>query len=431
MSNYMKYFREAYQKMQLLEKDFDISREAMDGIQQWKDADDKIDGLSSLDTEIEQIDIIDPEADEVQDLEDTYEGKVILECVACHSKIVVDESKVYEDEETKTACPDMVCPVCNGELGYTILGKIEKYEAPEEQELEFPAEDEVEEEEEEVEEVKESLHDRIRRKHLQEAKEEEVCPECGKNPCVCEACEEKVEEACEKEESLNEGIENLSLDTEDIHMEMTADDDGKVVVTTEPINEAAIEEMPETAVEGEESVVPLENTDMEEIELNVSPEEQAEVLDQDVEVKEPVTGEEEVIEEPEEEEEFEIEEESFNYLGNTFAKKLYENVSEYKMTGHSEKDGKMVVEGLLTFNSGKQKPTTFIFENAQETRTGRLVMEGTNTTFFKDPAFRLKGKIKEGKLFCENLRYNYSINKLNESTGNEEPVVVRGIVRGK
>ena len=36
------------------------------------------------------------------------------------------------------------------------------------------------------------------------------------------------------EVSLNEDIENLSLDTETTHMEMTSDDNGKVVVVTEP-----------------------------------------------------------------------------------------------------------------------------------------------------------------------------------------------------
>ena len=169
MDNFKTYFREAYQKM-LLEKDFDISKDVLDGAKAWQE-DDSVDGLAGLDTDIETIDVIDPEAEQEDELEDSYVGKVILECVACHSKMVVDESKVYEDEETQTASPDIPCPVCNAELGYTILGKVEPFEKEEAEEepLEFPAEDEEEvEEEEEV--VEESLHDRIRRKHLGEAK---------------------------------------------------------------------------------------------------------------------------------------------------------------------------------------------------------------------------------------------------------------------
>ena len=294
MDNFKTYFAEAYQKM-LLEKDFDISKDVLDGAKAWQE-DDSVDGLAGLDTDIETIDVIDPEAEQEDELEDSYVGKVILECVACHSKMVVDESKVYEDEETQTASPDIPCPVCNAELGYTILGKVEPFEKEEAEEepLEFPAEDEEEEvEEEEV--VEESLHDRIRRKHLGESK---VCPKCGKDPCECEkmeegkACEDcdkmdealtintepydevnlavkdevasedaKKLEAPEEEPILNEAIENLSLDTEDQHLEMTADDSGKVTITTEPLNEESLLDEPDMEIEGE-MVAPLENTDI-------------------------------------------------------------------------------------------------------------------------------------------------------------------------
>lgn len=133
----------------------------------------------------------------------------MLECVCCHSHITLDESKVYIDEETGTASPDIACPVCNENQGYTVLGKIEKYDVPEEKEeakVLFPAEEEPEVEEEEEEEVvEESLHDRIRRKHLQESK---VCPKCGKEPCECESLKEgedceDCDESCKEE--LKEG----------------------------------------------------------------------------------------------------------------------------------------------------------------------------------------------------------------------------------
>ena len=235
-------------------------------------------------------------------------------------------------------------------------------------------------------------------------------------------------------ESLSEAVNNLSLDTDDTHLEMTADENGRISVVSEPT--APLDnEVPDTMVPGEDSVVPLDMGDEEEIEANISPEDQEEIMDNEEEPLEGPVAEEPTEEEsPEEEfgeEEFEVEEESFNYLGNTFAKKLYENVSDFKVTGTSDKDGKLVIEGMLTFNSGKQKPTQFIFEDAQETQTGRIIFEGLNKTFFPTKAFKLRGKLVEGKLVCESLRYNYSINRLNESTGAEEPVSVRGIIRGK
>lgn len=367
----------------------------------------------------------------------------MLECVCCHSHITLDESKVYIDEETGTASPDIACPVCNENQGYTVLGKIEKYDVPEEDEeakVLFPAEEEPEVEEEEEEEVvEESLHDRIRRKHLQESKD--VCPKCGKNPCECESLEEGKDcedcnESCKNE--LKEDINNLSLDTDDQHLEMTSDENGKVTITTEPLTEAGGElEIPDTAVPGEESVVPLDFEDTDVIETNVSPEEQEEILDASEESEPAIAPEEEVpeeelpTEEEESEEEFEVEEESFNYLGNTFTKKLYENVSSYKITNTKDNGNTLVVEGLITFNSGKTRPTTFVFEEATETKTGRIVLEGINNTFSKDKAFKLRGKLVNGKFISESLRYNYSINRLNESTGATEPIAVRGIIRGK
>ena len=802
MSDYKRYFKERYKKM-LLEKDFDISREALDGIEDWKNVETNADTLSSLedvsDDGVETLEVIDKDAWVEDDLQDSYDGKVILECVACHSRITVDQADVYEDEETQTACPNIMCPVCHAELGYTILGKIEKFNAPDEEEekIEFP--DEAEEpamdepvvdepaEEEEEEEVEESLSDRIHRKHLGEAKED-VCPKCGKNPCECkESCDEALEEKCEdcdescKEEleegkdckdcedcddlkecgdqlteadeypkamqlknnytvkinneeqekfalshtpeevmkaadewekdyqkaqmgeslteagnlhitdqkdmkrlgsknwysadnkeyfdaiskdndiyvnpekktgasrnketgktykfdkdnrelkeaddeypksvllrdkkhavrvfnkaqekfllshtpeevvkaadkwekdyqkaqmgeslkegkkshlylmlidgklneinakspeaaqlkarrlypsadtvelyykgldpeidkqiswenapqtaispaneslhesgdnllfnigtrfrikglnnvfkitwkdefgnvtykgisprtrdhgdrldslekgyedgeielltpeqyeSLTESVNNLSLDTDDTHLEMTADETGRISVISEPTT-APMEEIPETAVEGEDSIVPLDMGDMDEVEDNISPDEQNEIMDATEEEEVPAMEEEPVVDE---EEEFEVEAESFNYLGNTFAKKLYENVNSYEMTSSKEIDGKLVVEGVIKFNSGKSKNTTFTFDEAKETRTGRIVLEGINPTFFNSKAFKLKGKLNEGKLICESLKYNYSINRLNESTGAQEPVAVRGIVRSK
>ena len=111
--NYTQYFQEAFSKLRLLEKDFDISKEALDGIQKWKE-DDNTDNLSSLE-DVETVEIIDPEAWGVDDLQDDYVGKVILQCVSCKSTIVKDASEVYEDEETGNLCPDTECPVCHSQ----------------------------------------------------------------------------------------------------------------------------------------------------------------------------------------------------------------------------------------------------------------------------------------------------------------------------
>ena len=578
MASYSDYFKSAYKKLKLYEQDFDISKDALQGIEDWKKSETEH-GLSSLEDTtpdgVETLQVVDPDAYEEEDVQDDYVGNVVLECVSCHNLITVDESKVYEDEETGTCCPDIKCPICNAELGYTVKGKIENYDEADadeedEEKLDFPEEPDEDEEVEEIEddeEIEESLHDKIRRRNLQEGKDCADCEEPLEEGEDCADCDVKLPESkfvpgrginainkkraeqglppmtddeidelikkqdanrarkksnmndlggiagqpdyrvkkqdinstrkknstndlggiagYSKNEDLNEALNNISLDTDDQHLDISADENGRISVVSEPTG-APADDIPDTMVPGEDSIVPLDNSDREEIENNISPEQQEEILDTEAEepteeapaIEEPVEGapEEEAPEEEFGEEDFEIEEESFNYLGNTFAKKLYENVKSYKTAMKVvDKDGKvingkeakeavdlatkygsespeakaklkeiggkfvaaledgekLVVEGTLTFNSGKQKPTTFIFENAKETASGRLVLEGVNKTFFPTKAFKLRGKLVEGKLVCESLRYNYSINKLNESTGKQEPVAVRGIVRGK
>ena len=251
-------------------------------------------------------------------------------------------------------------------------------------------------------------------------------------------CEEQLKECGDKK--LTEAVNNLSLDTDDQHLEVQADENGRISVVAEPTT-APMDSIPDTMVPGEDSVVPLDNSDVENIENNISPEAQDEILGSEEGIEagpEPATGEvEEVPEEEPAEDEFEEEEfndfetESFNYLGNTFAKKLYENVNSYKTVKASESNGIIIVEGIITFNSGKQKKTQFVFDEAKRTRTGRIVLEGYNSTFFDKKAFKLRGKVSNNKFISESLKYNYSINTLNESTGSTQPVNVRGTIRTK
>ena len=290
-----------------------------------------------------------------------------------------------------------------------------------------------------------------------------VCPKCGKEPCECnEDCDKKVNEellahgnenlganpnvasddtlsleddqkdlvidgkklkeeinqetASEDAEELDtpgenpvvdlkEGIENLSLDTEDTHMEMTADDNGKVVITTEPLDNTAEEVVDIDS--GEETIAPLSDEEIAEIEANVPGEE--------VEVAEP--------ELPAEEDEFaidEFDEETFDELGESFLRRVYENVNSFKVNEVSYDKGKLVVEGLIKFNSGKESKTSFKFENFKTTRRGKVMVEGLNETFSKsNRAFLLKGTLKDKHFISESLTYNYTAKSINESNESE------------
>ena len=105
----------------------------------------------------------------------------------------------------------------------------------------------------------------------------------------------------------------------------------------------------------------------------------------------------------------EFDEETFDELGESFLKNTYENVESYKTESIKEQDGnKLVVEGLITFNSGKVKKTSFIFEAKDITKSGKVRFIGENCQLSRGKkSFTVAGKIQEGKFISESLNYNY------------------------
>ena len=241
---------------------------------------------------------------------------------------------------------------------------------------------------------------------------------------VCDPLEEKCEESCDKleeetceencNESLQEDFKEVEIKTDDQKLEMTSDENGKVTVTTEPLTEE--DQLPSDDIEvtdyDSEKIVPLNDSEEEQIEAN-SEEEPAE--------EEPVEEVEETEEEPaeeesEEEEVEEITEESFDYLANNFMKRTYHNVNNYKTTSAKESGNQLVVEGLITFNSGATKKTTFKFE-PELLNNKQVRLRGLNETFSnRKNTFNVRCSIQDKKLIAESMRYNYiAKDKLNES----------------
>ena len=603
---YENYFKEAFQKLNLLEQDFDITADV-----------GKVDELKSFVADDKEAVIEEPvydvKAENEEELEDEYIGKVILECECCHSKFYKDPDEVIIDPETSLANIEEECPLCNSSSGYTVIGKIEPFtmEEPTEEEVEMEVEDDVVDdviEEPEEEEVEESLQDRIRRRNLTEEKEN-VCPHCGKEPCECEKveegkdcedCDEPLEECGDKltegifdkkpvaaalaysednsfkpyivattydkknglakirkmyngktdsngvstkvisgeealkygdskklknqsidesltealphvlkikefedilsgkgesdlddqafsdelgdiiwpelkrmfkdypddklenmfddytdmykrldrlgrekvtefidkhitiEESLHEDFKDVSITTDDQHLEMTSDESGKVTVTTEPLveNEEFVEEPAEEG-EGEvvldtdvEEIVPLDQEDVDEIEANseaAQAEAEEEVPEEEVPEEEPVEGEEEMAEEePEEGEEDlefdEFDEESFDEMGESYLRKVYDNVKGYKTTSLTESNNVLAVKGVITFDSGNTKETSFVFTEARHLKNGKIILEGYNNSVSKTKkAFSLRGDIENKKFISESLGYHYITKNLNES----------------
>ena len=73
------------------------------------------------------------------------------------------------------------------------------------------------------------------------------------------------------------------------------------------------------------------------------------------------------------------------------------------------KDNSLIVEGVITFNSGKTKKTSFVFEAKTATKNNKLRFIGENKQITRGrKAFTLTGTLNENKSFItEKFNYNY------------------------
>lgn len=190
----------------------------------------------------------------------------------------------------------------------------------------------------------------------------------------------KFKEDFDESKLIKEDINNLSLDTDDTHMEMTSDESGKVTITTEPIENQSDDSEGET-------IIPVSDETKTEILANNDSEAISEV---EVDIDE-------------------FDEESFDDLGESYFKKIYENVDSFKTSSVKESDTSLIVEGVLTID-GKSKKTNFIFESKDINRSGRIRFIGENKEVTSGcKAFTLRGKVQNNKFICESLNYNYKV----------------------
>lgn len=183
-------------------------------------------------------------------------------------------------------------------------------------------------------------------------------------------------------EALKEDFNKVDIETDTQRMSMESDESGKVTVTTEP-------KTPEIDLEaGTEVIAPVSDEVKAEFKSSEdTAEEEPEEIDYDFD---------------------EFEEKDFDSLGEGFLRKVYENVKSFKTTEGRLNGNNLMLEGLITFKSGKQAKTNFVFEAYKATKTGKLKFIGENKQFAKGKkSFTLSGKADGKKLVCESLTYNY------------------------
>jgi len=223
-----------------------------------------------------------------------------------------------------------------------------------------------------------------------------------------EDAEKLIDPKEEPVKDLKEDLNEVEVHTDEQDIEVKTED-GKVVV------EVGNPEEPEAASE-DEMIAPLDAEEITDIENN---EEQS---------AEEVAAEEEPAEDELDIDEFD--EESFDEIGESYLHRVYENVNSFKTTGVTLNKGQLVVEGLIKFNSGKEKKTSFVFEGFKNTKRGKVVTEGKNETFSKsNKAFVLKGTLSDKKFISESLIYNYTAKTINESNESEATRVYGRAVR--
>lgn len=124
---------------------------------------------------------------------------------------------------------------------------------------------------------------------------------------------------------------------------------------------------------------------------------------------------EEVKEPIESEKEFELDsfdESIYDRLINRYLHETYFNTRKYKTVAASvdNEHNTIVIEGKITFKSGVEKDTKFIFEAKELTKKGKVKFSGINEMFSDKKSFTLVGTLNENKLLSESLSYNYKIN---------------------
>ena len=404
----LKYLTEAFQDLNILNEDtFDINADGLAELTSFYNDND----MTDLET------VIDPVAQTEEELQDSYIGKAILDCVICQSKIYKDPEEVIISEDGSLANVGEICPYCQSSDGYKVIGQVAEY-CPHCDDEDVKVETDeteitVDVDKKDDEDLNESLNDVVtiavsfanepdlkttietfNKKYNLTSNIKDIQNDVNKMieftgkkanlasllrnefaDIVADASNYTDEDLVNEflvEKTLKEDMQNISIET----------DKEKINISSEPK-----EEEEEKEVESDdEMIAPLEPETEEEFKSEVE-ETEPEYSDVDID---------------------EFEESDFDELGEKYLRRVYENVKSYKTTKGSTQGNTLKLEGLITFKSGKEAKTNFVFEAKSITKTGKLKFLGENKQFARGKqAFTLTGRADGKKLIAESLTYNY------------------------
>lgn len=464
------YINEAFKQFNLLEdmEEFSITPDGLDNLKTFM-------GQAMDDEPV--ADVIDLEAESEEDLKKSYVGKVICDCNVCHSNIFYNKEDIVIDEDG-VVNPDDECPYCMSQEGYTIIGEIKDWSPEVEKEIADTLDPEVEDElaeepiEIEDEEEQEVVEESLKLDGVEELKGVEGLrkrPDKAGVEAISGVGNSKISGTTLSEgmsgpgldrflqldaddhdilveliqwlpdktindfvdyyaeaPDLNESIEDVTISTEDETMTMTTKEDGGVVVETSPKEETSEEfyddfDMPEEEVaETDEVIAPVSD----ETESEIMTDDTEDGLETEEEMPAEENSDEDVPEEDVTVSEFD--EETFDELGESYLRRNYNNVSGFKTTQVKVNENLLNIDGIITFKSGNQKKTTFVFESTA-VKDNTFLFEGFNQQINAGKkAFKMNCSIQDKKIIPESLKYNYTAkNELQES------VKISGTIKAK
>lgn len=208
--------------------------------------------------------------------------------------------------------------------------------------------------------------------------------------------------------SLDEGTVKAEVEDGDAEIEVTTDSEAEaeVVVKFEPEEkeEEVAEEEPVAEVEAEAEVTVEEPAAEEGAEGEVETETEVKVEE------EPVEAEEKEEEEETDETVSEFEFESFNKVCTNYLQNIYENVQDFAVSNAVVDGNTVTIDGTINFKSGNTKPTQFVFEAKDITKSNKARFVGMNESFSRGKkTFTIAGTLTDGKYVTESMTYNYHV----------------------
>lgn len=102
---------------------------------------------------------------------------------------------------------------------------------------------------------------------------------------------------------------------------------------------------------------------------------------------------------------------SFEELANKYLTKTYANIDSFKTTQGVLDESRLVIDGTITFKSGKTQDSRFIFERCNK-KANHIKFSGLNETFTRaKKPFTLIAEAKDNELVFRQLNYNYVVSE--------------------